>query len=131
MAKAKPKPSSKKRHKQPRRAKAVEPPPITGEMTVGEQGDSTIITGVVPTSRSRHGSRARRAKHDWALYAITMLDHCEPISRDVNLSKLTERVNKRLLNEEPEYRATGQGEISRNTVVTAFQAFARTRWGAD
>jgi hypothetical protein len=153
MARVVRKPSSKARCKRPPHAKTVKPPrvdeappvppstielpPITGEMTAAQEGDTAAFTGIVPASRSRHGPRTRWAKRDWALYAITMIDSSEsiardvklfsPLSRDVNETKLTEAVNE-YLGKGPEYKATGQGEISRNTVRRAFGDFARTKW---
>ena len=109
----------------------------SGVLAATEQADTAAFTGIVPASRSRHGLRTRLAKRDWALYAITMIDSSEsiardvklfsPLSRDVNQTKLTEAVNE-YLGKQPEYKATSQGEISRNTVRRAFGGFARTKW---
>jgi hypothetical protein len=91
-----------------------------GEYTIRGEG---ALLAVIRPKQTKHGPRRRWRENEFAQLGIQALYGGSP-SEHIDVSKATRDVNA-WLNNRPDYRATGLGEISRPTVLRALKALRR------
>jgi hypothetical protein len=104
--------------KRRRSQKQLPQPQHEGVASLAPAGQMKAGAYAVRASKTRHGPHQSWGKYEYTQAALAVIYRGGDVPKNVDRSNLVARVNA-VLADDPEYRATGRGRISRNTVLRA------------
>jgi hypothetical protein len=74
----------------------------------------------IRAGKTKHGPRNHWREWEYVQYAIAVL-YGAHLPKNIDRSELVKRVNDWLTKQNPDYRATGLGEVSRTTILRVLE----------